>query len=336
MCGPERRCTAWISLEPMGVAIQGCLRSPQWLRTLMIPSHHSLLHPLVYFDTSRETLTCMRTVSHGAFGYIDWGTYRVGDTVDDVYIKRPIHPGKSLLHEACMQSLVHTCLADIGFPHGAPAVRRIFRLHDQSIGFAMEPIDGACTLDQYLESVPSSSFANAMVECLLQLCAMIWHLNSRIGINHRDLTPSNFMVVDHAPVRKVLTIDTILLEISSTRSLTLIDFGFSCLCSIETQRADISLSTVYPSSDPCPKEGRDLYLFIGHIYIDYYNKLPIQLLRLFESWLHAPGAKLCKMMQKDKESSKRWLYFMVGNENITRFPTHPLKIVQDLQAYLSL
>ena len=335
MCGPERRCTGWISLESMGVAIQGCMRSPQWLKVLVIPSHHSPIRPLVYFDTPHETLTCIRTVSHGAFGYIDLGTYRQRDVIEDVYIKRPIHPGKSLLYEACMQSLVHSCLADIGFPNGAPAVKRIFRLKDQSVGFAMEPIEGACTLDHYLESVPSSCFANAMVECLLQLCAMIWHLNSRIGINHRDLTPSNFMVVDHAPVRKVLTIDTILLEISSTRSLTLIDFGFSCLGSIETQRADISLSTVYPSSDPCPKEGRDLYLFIGHIYIDYYDKLPIQLLRLFEAWLEEPGVKLCKTM-KDKESSKRWLYFMVGDDRIKRFPTYPLKIVQDLQAYLSL
>ncbi len=336
MCGPERRCTAWISLQMEELLIEGCLRSPQWLKTLVIPSHHSILHPLVYIDTPRETLTCLRTVSHGAFGYIDLGTYRIGDKMEDVYIKRPIHPGKSLLHEACMQSLVHTSLADIGFTHGAPAVRRLVRLHDQSIGFAMEPIEGACTLDHYLDTVPAACFANTMVDCLLQLCAMIWHLNNRIGINHRDLTPSNFLVVEHAPIRKVLTIDTILLEISSTRSLTFIDFGFSCLGSTETQIADLSLSTVYPASDPCPKEGRDLYFFVGVLYIDYYDKLPAHLLHLFESWLQEPGAKLCRMMRKDKDRSKNGLYMMIGNDQITRFPTHPLRMVQDVQAFLSL
>jgi len=336
MCNNHQRCTAWISLESMGCPVVGCLHSPSWLRTVPVSCSHSLLHPSVYVSCPGETLTCIKTVSHGAFGYIDTGIYETAAGKKEVYIKRPIMPGKNLLYEACMQQLVGERLADIGFQNGAPRVHRVFRLRDGSVGFAMEPIEGACTLDHYLLSVSDACLSNVIVDCLLQLCAMLWHLNHPVGINHRDLTPSNFLVVDHAPMRKILTIENDIIEISSTRSLTLIDFGFSCLGSPETQRADLSLSTVYPASDPCPKEGRDLFLFIGLLYIDYHARFPAQLRELFERWLQDPGAKLCKMMRNDKESSKKWLYFMAGNDQITRFPSHPSRMIQDLQAFLSM
>lgn len=329
MCTDTQRCSAWVSLQGM----EGCLRSPSWLKQVRIPIQHSTAHPSLYVDSDTERLTCVRTVSHGAFGYIDWGIYEHEECKEGVYIKRPIHAGKSLLYEACMQHLVHARLLDIGFPQGAPSVRRIFRLQDESIGFAMEPVEGACTLDHYLATLPDSSLSYVLVECLLQLCAMIWHLSVRVGINHRDLTPSNFMVVDHPTRRKVLTVDTHLLEISSTRSLTLIDFGFSCLGSPDTHRAQLSLSTVYPAEDPCPKEGRDLYLLIGLLYIEYHARLPVQIRGQMEQWLDESGGGLCRMMRRDRESSKKWLYFMVGNDQITQFRTTPLKMIQDLESY---
>jgi serine/threonine protein kinase len=289
---------------------------------------------MLYIDQPNETLTCIKTVSHGAFGYIDWGMHRKGQDEKNVYIKRPILPGKSLLYEACIQHLVAEQLAEIGFPHGAPRVLRLVSLRDHSIGFAMEPIEGACTLDRYLDASPPSCLSNVIIDCLLQLCAISWHLDQRIGINHRDLTPSNFMVVDHPPQIKILTIENEIIDLSSSRSLTLIDFGFSCLGSTKTHISELSLSTVYPASDPCPKEGRDLYLFLGLLYIDYYSRLPPQLRTLFESWLQEPGSNLCSFMRKDKDSSKKWLYFMAGNDSIKRFHSCPARIVADLEAFL--
>ena len=332
MCVADRRCTAWISLALLGYPIEGCLRSADWLRSVRIACHQSIMNPSVYIEQPDENLTCLKTVSHGAFGFIDWGTYRNGSEERHVYIKRPMLIGKSLLYEACIQQLVAERLAEIGFPYGAPRVLRLVALRDRSVGFAMEPIDGACTLDRYLEAAPSSCLTNIIVDCLLQLCAMIWHLDQRIGINHRDLTPSNFMIVDHAPRIKILSIENEIIDLTSTRSLSLIDFGFSYLGSTETHVAELSLSTIYPASDPCPKEGRDLYLFLGLLYIDYYSRLPSRLQSLFESWLQEPGSNFCKFMRKDKESAKKWLYFMVGNEQIKRFHSRPSRIVADLQA----
>lgn len=335
MCVADRKCTAWISLSSIGYPIEGCLRSSNWLQTIQIPCYQSILNPMNYIEQPNETLTCIKTVSHGAFGYIDWATYRLGQQEKNVYIKRPILPGKSLLYEACIQQLVAEQLAEIGFPQGAPRVLRLVSLRDRSVGFAMEPIEGACTLDRYIDASPSSSLSNVIIDCLLQLCAMSWHLDHRIGINHRDLTPSNFMVVDHPPKIKILTIENEIIELSSSRSLTLIDFGFSCIGSIETHVSELSLSTVYRASDPCPKEGRDLFLFLGLLYIDYYSRLPHRLRTLFELWLQKPGENLCNFIRRDdKESSKKWLYFISENGGIKSFHSRPARIVADLEAFL--
>jgi len=292
------------------------------------------MNPSIYLEQPRETLTCLKTVSHGTFGYIDLACYHTANGDREVYIKRPILPGKSLLYEACMQKLVAESLETIGIHNGAPHVLRIFSLHDRSVGFAMEPIEGACTFNHYLDHLPDSCLSNAIIDCLLQLSAILWHLNHRIGINHRDLTPSNFLIVEHPPQIKILTIENEIIDLTSTRSLTLIDFGFSCIGSITTRVAELSLSTVYPASDPCPKDGRDLYLFLGLLYIEYYSRLPLQLRELVESWLQEPGSNLCRFMRRDKESSKKWLYFMAGNDSIKRFHSSPVRIVADLQKFL--
>ena len=331
MCLLTQHCGAWISLHSIGIAAQGCLRTPEWLQQIVLPSQQSIINPSIYIDTAHQTLTCIKTVSHGAFGFIDLATIKTEEGIKEVYVKRPILLGKNLMQEACMQKVVGERLAEIGFPIGAPKITHIFTLRDRSVCFAMEPVLGAVTLDHYLDSISPHLFSTVIVDCLLQLSAMIWHLD-RIGMNHRDVKPSNFLIVEHELQPKILTVENEIMEISSRYSLTLIDFGFSCIGSINTKVSYLSLSTVYPASDPCPKEGRDLYLFLGLLYADYHSKMPLPLRTLFESWIDEPGSKMCAFMRKDKEYSKKWLYFMAGNEQIKRFQSNPTRIVSDLQA----
>jgi serine/threonine protein kinase len=239
-------------------------------------------------------------------------------------------PGKNLLYEACMQQLVGERLADIGFQHGAPRVHRVFRLRDGSVGFAMEPIEGACTLDNYLLSVSDACLSNVIVDCLLQLCAMLWHLNHQVGINHRDLTPSNFLVVDHAPMRKILTIENDIIEISSTRSLTLIDFGFSCLGSPETQKADLSLSTIYPVSDPCPKEGRDLFQLIASMWSIpvIRGKFGKDIREVIHELLQYRGSSYVDLVLKNLNS--HWIYLAVSDSSFRHPPLQPFSLLLKL------
>lgn len=332
MCVKEKRCSAWISLDTLGVNSSGCLKDNNWIHSVVVPCRQSLLNQSKYIDTLDVKLSLIKNVAHGKFGYIDQAAFITPSSHSEVYVKRPILPGKSLLYEACIQKLVGESLNSIGFPTGAPQVLSIFRLKDDSTCFAMEEIVGATTLDRYLESVKSTQISEVIIDCLLQLSAMVWYLDSALGINHRDLKPSNFLITEHAPKTRIIQVENEILEIESKYSLTFIDFGFSCLGSTETHVSDISLSTVYSKQDPCPKEGRDMFLFIAFLYIDFHSKLPQKLRNVFESWIQTPGSHLCSFLRKDKEYATKWLYFMAGNESIKRFITCPYKIVKDLQA----
>lgn len=329
MCIQDHPCSFRITFEDIGMA--GCMRDTVWLRNLVIPCHQSIFQSALYIDLPTVKLRCIKNVAYGKFGIIDWATYETKEGTIDVYVKRPILPGRNLLYEACIQKLVGERLEAIGFHQGTPRVLHIFSLRDESIGFAMEQIQGAVTLDRYLEGVIISRFSTVIIDCLLQLIAIIWYLNNVLGINHRDLKPSNFLIVERDAQRKVLTIENEVIEISSRYNLTLIDFGFSCIGSTKTHVADLSLSTVYSKRDPCPKEGRDLFLFLGLLYIEFYDKLSMEMRQLFESWLNTSGSNLCSFMCKDKSNYKKWLYFIAGNEEILGFTCSPFRILKDLQ-----
>lgn len=338
MCNDNKRCSVWVSLESIGIEGEGCLRDKNWIKKISIPCNQSSSQLDIYINLPNKNLKYNRTVSHGSFGFIDIGIYETKEELKEVYIKRPIHSGKSLLLEACIQKIVGDSLSLFGFPTATPKVIDIFKLHNQSICFSMEPVYGSITLDKYLDSLSPLQFSKTIIDCLLQLLSINWYLNSVLGINHRDLKPSNFLIVYHEqPYHKILHIHNEIIEISSHYTLTLIDFGFACIGSTETQIADLSLSTVYSKDDPCPKNGRDLYLFLALLYIDYHTKLSTTLKFLFESWLEVPGSNtnICSFMRKDKDNSKIWLYYLTGNEEIKKLKSCPLRILHDLQSFIS-
>jgi serine/threonine protein kinase len=336
MCKKNKKCCAWISLDSIGISPapkDGCLRNSIWVHSLNIFCSQPILDQLQYIKSSTESLRCINNVAHGTFGYIDSALYKTADKTIEVYVKRPIIPGRSLLYEACIQKLVGDHLRSIGFPTGAARILSIFRLRDNSVCFAMEQINNAMTLDKYIEFTNINTISSVLIDCLLQLCAMIWYLDTTMGINHRDLKPSNFLIVEHEPITKVLQIEADIFEIKSKYSLTFIDFGFSCLGSTETHISDISLSTVYSRFDPCPKEGRDMYLFLSLLYVDFHSKLPVKLLQLVESWINT-HSNMTNFMRKDKESSKEWVYYIAGDIRIKKFNSSPSRIVKDLKALI--
>ena len=108
MCNKNKKCCAWISLDSIGIspAPKGCLRNTTWLRSLDIPCSQPILNQLQYIKSPTESLKCINNVAHGTFGYIDSAIYKTSDRNIEVYVKRPIIPGKSLLYEACIQKLV--------------------------------------------------------------------------------------------------------------------------------------------------------------------------------------------------------------------------------------
>jgi serine/threonine protein kinase len=327
-------CDSQVCLDSFGIDASGCIRDSGWLASIKVPCHQSVLAPSIYYETVEKKITQIKTIASGSFGTIDIAMRNdkyFGNST--VYVKKPKITGRSLLYEALIQNKVQNTLYRAGFPTGAPKVIDIFKLHDGSVCFTMEVIEATETLQEVLEKTKSEEMAPILVESLLQVCAMLWYLETHIGMNHRDLKPSNLLVRKHEPKSKTLKINDIELSIISKFTLTFIDFGFSCIGSTETQKADIALSTVYHPSDPCPKEGRDLYTFLAFIYAEHWTKLPADLRCLFETWLTVPGSKLTDFLRKHKGNAKEWIYFLTGNVGIKKFDCCPCRIVSDLRKF---
>lgn len=334
MCKKNKRCNCWISLTDIGVNAEGCLRDISWLKEANIPCSQSIINEMYYVDDSRVKIKCIKNVAHGSFGFIDKGILTRGGINREVYIKRPIQAKKSLLYEACIQKLASDNLEAFGYISGAPKVEYIFKLHNGSVCFAMETIPNSMTLCEFLKDTTKTKFQDIILDCLVQVCGMLWYLESEFGINHRDLKPSNFLVQTHLPEKKVIYVKDEILEIESKYSISFIDFGFSCLGSNETYISDISLSSVYTKCDPCPKNGRDMYLFIACLYIAYNNKMSDEMAELFKKWLHIPGTDISAFFKKYGNDSINWVYFLTGNPSITEFKSTPHRVIRDLAKFI--
>lgn len=329
-CG---KCDSHVNLAQFGIDASGCIRDSGWLTSLKVPCNQSLLVPAIYVQTLNKKICQIKTIATGSFGAIDIASRTDTMSTQTVFVKKPKLNGKSLLYEALIQDKVQQSLIEGGFPTGAPKVLDIFKLHDGSVCFTMEIIEAAETLQEVLDKAKPEEMAPILVESLFQVCAMLWYLETRIGMNHRDLKPSNLLVRKHEPISKTLKIGELELPIVSKFTLSFIDFGFSCIGSIETQKSDIALSSVYHPADPCPKEGRDLYSFLAFIYAEHWAKLPTDLRCLFETWLTVPGTKIVEFLRKHKGTAKDWIYFLTGNIEIKKFDCCPCRIVGDLKKF---
>lgn len=348
---------------------RGCLADEAWLASFVVPNYHSFFHHLVYIDLPHKKLTYLRTVSQGQFGYIDLARYDTVGHSYEVYVKRPIRTAEAgagrevdrTVYEPYLQQLVREGLTRYGLPHHVPRILEVFRLHSGVVCFAMEEVEGAVTMDVYLSQsgLDVEVVSERIQEILWHVAILVWIMNDGLGVNHRDLKPSNFLLRRRAePIRYTVTVPpfspsqgrrgkeeqqeedeeekeqkqeekTITWE--TTLHLSLIDFGFACAGSFDTRQAHVSLSAVYSRSDPCPKDGRDMFLFLGYLYSDYHRQMTEPLRRQFESWLAIPGSDLCGFLRKDSDVSKRWLYYLSGSENVFQLRCNPALVLEGLK-----
>jgi len=195
----------------------------------------------------------------------------------------------------------------------------------------MEVFQTAVPLTIFLPTLPPSDVTPAILELLLQLSAMMYHLAKDIGMNHRDLKPSNLMIeAREAPVPLPLRIGSTAITIQSRYTISLIDFGFSCIGDPISQKADVAIGDVYGPQDPCPKEGRDLYMFLAFLYIDYGLKLAPDLRACFGNWLQNSTTGILNKIDRMGHDFDPWIYFITGSERISKFGSSPEAVFKDL------
>jgi len=149
----------------------------------------------------------------------------------------------------------------------------------------------------------------------------------------RDLKPSNLMIEKRTePVPITLRVGFDVITLQSHYTISLIDFGFSCIGNQETQKADLAIGNVYGTGDPCPKEGRDLYMFLAFLYIECGSKLAPDLKACFGSWLQESTTGILKKIDRMGHEFDPWIYFITGSERIKKFSCGPAAVFRDLIA----
>ena len=332
MCG-ECGCTCqtWFDLTRVGLQGEGCIRNPTFLSSIRVPCTQSPINEHAYIQTPNKTLQWISNLPGATFSRVELGLRLTHPhKSQNVFIKRPLLPGKSLLSEACVQQIVKDSLDRGRFIRGAAAVYDIFRLHDGSVAFSMEIFEDAIPLSIVLKTLAEADLTPIVLELLLQLSAMMWHLHTDLGMNHRDLKPSNIMMETHERRPLVLRVDDKELTIQSRFTISLVDFGFSCIGSQETLLSDITIGDVYSVKDPCPKEGRDIYMFLAFLYMDIGKRISPDLKGYFAKWLQNDVTGVIGKIDRLGHDFNSWIYFIGGNERMKLFDCNPKKIFTDL------
>lgn len=163
-----------------------------------------------------------------------------------------------------------------------------------AMSLCMDLVKGR-TLDVFLEKclrreTPRQN-AIVLLEILAQVAYILYHLQSRLRLNHRDVKVNNLMVRRAAagPVRLQMGGEYVM---ETAMELTLIDFGFACL-GCPPPRAPVSLfhaSSYFPHREMCCKVGRDLaqLIFCIHCYYPLHQFLPRDLFNEVRNWMMIP------------------------------------------------
>lgn len=334
-CSSTTDCHTRFNVSRLGLQapiLEGCIRDPVFLKQIIVPCTQNLINEHVYINSintitnTTQSLKWVKNLPGTATSRVELGL-RNGTTY--VFIKRPMIEGKSLLYEACIQQMVAESLIRGNFPRGAAVVYDVFKLNDGSTCFSMEVFRDSVPLNILLQNVKGPITA-LILEILFQLCAMLWHLSVDLGMNHRDLKPANLMIEEHVVRPLTLKVGNKSVTIQSRYTISLIDFGFSCIGNTDTQISDIAIGDVYSSKDPCPKDGRDLYMFLAFLYMECGTRIGSDLRHCFAKWIQNGSTDILGKIDKMGREFDQWIYFIAGSDRILRFNCSPMNLFGDL------
>lgn len=261
------------------------------------------------------TYTEFEVAMKGTYGTILLSLREASPLLDSEYcfIKISETHSKSLLVEGILQTLAYSVLLNAGFPKAVPKVLDICMHPTKGAILVLERIHGSKMLAEYLSSHiqwghPSETNDKLLMCILAQVASYVAVLEIELGMNHRDLKGTNVLMIvpSEKPVVTQTILDSYKWEITSSAQTILIDFGFSC---IGRPSGDTVLSAgeFLPETDFCPKEGRDLFLFLASLWnLEHLrNSLTPKAKGLFQEWLRD---------NTQGTSWSNWLTAAVGTE----------------------
>jgi serine/threonine protein kinase len=175
---------------------------------------------------------------------------------------------------------------------------------------------------------------HALVCILFHIAFFLQVLEAKLGLNHRDIKTSNILIKEGQTSRSIFTYGGFSWNLQKNIDVVLVDFGFSCLGLALGRPPLIKAGIYYNPRDPCPKLGRDLYLFISLLLKDLYkHKLDlIKLINFLEERLSLEKMDVPKFLKKYNDQEPDWLYFLTGDSSLVFPHCEPSIVLQSLAA----
>ena len=369
-----------IELHEIGINYSGLLCSSNFYSDVY-PKIHRTQKGDVWIDSPNVRLTFEEFVDRGQYGALAICTRQQimdGKALEPEYVfakipARPLLAKDSLLWEACVQIIIRKTLQNAGIPNGAPRVRDIFEMTDGTIGYTMDIIMGAKSFDSLLKETGEADFPRLIVEGIFQVASMISILERELGFNHRDLRAANLLcrsigdggggggssAVTVGDSNNIVVWEELSeagsknsfrrfeITVQPTLEFTLIDFSFTCFGNCKDCGSFRLNGHVYNPLDPCPKPGRDMFMFLAFLFAEFGDKIRYELRRLFKKWLHRgygidlpltvakPGRGLYAYLKKNGLRGDKWIYHVAGNKKLRAIAnTNAAKVVADLHSIL--
>ena len=334
----------WLELQSLGFSgnIQTMSELFSWIRTIK----QTYQPPLLQFDSTRVNdlfynLTHYSDITvaiTGTFGVL-YLIYRENDKSSGyAFLKTsPNHPN-SLLLEGILQSIAYTTLVQYNFPKAIPRVLDIVKHPTFGISIALEKQPGARLFADYLKThiqwgTPTKTNDTLFLSVLAQIATYLAILEKELGMNHRDLTGTNvLMVAPKSPVHQRVDLETTSWTIHSDHQAILIDFGFACIGE-QDGKVIISAGEYLPNIDFCPKQGRDLFLFFASLWSIklFRTSVTDSVKQLFYKWLH-DKTSMCwaDWLSVSFETDLMSMYLLTNAEQFKSPSSAPLEVLKDI------
>jgi serine/threonine protein kinase len=276
----------------------------------------------------------------GNFGTLYSATRESPKTTKSIFFKAAKQKEKNSIHiEGLLQALSYSVLSTYGFPWAVPRVLDIARHPHLDVVFTIEKCPDAKLFHEYLQSnilwgEKKSHNDYILLTIISQLATYLAILEHELLLNHRDLTGSNVLMITPTDlISKTVSIGNVEWTLLISHKTILIDFGFAAIGSMPSRKTVVSAGDFFSGSDLCPKEGRDLFLFLASLWKNPLVRQSVthQTECLFKIWLtQSSTGKQWGDWMEGFNVDIRSLYLLTIHESFSNKNTNPLSILHDI------
>jgi serine/threonine protein kinase len=223
--------------------------------------------------------------------------------------------GTYLGGEALVQWLAWNTLKRYGMESATPEVYDIFVRGRKEVCFCMEYIKGHFPYS-LLAVTPNPDLV--FFQILAQLCILLGILERDICLDHRDLKANNIYIRER-PCQYSVDLSGSRWSISCPFQVVLLDYGFACLGN-DKKRSRINLSPEnFPNSDPCPKQGRDLFNLVTSFWSipSIRQRMSAANQKEIDTWLHQQKKDYSRLA---KTTDEQRIFTVITGEDSFRYP----------------